>query len=69
MQIPHHGSKSNVKPNFENKYPAKYYFVNDKDTNRIQKNATLYQSLAQNKKLLVSRALCPDIIICTTVIK
>lgn len=68
MQIPHHGSKSNVRTCFENDYPAMYYFVNDKDTKRIQKNTILYSSLAKRRRLLVSRALPQDLIVSETIV-
>ena len=69
MQIPHHGSKSNVMAGFENDYQAKYYFVNDKNTNRLQKNVALYSTLTMRKQLLVSRALPQDIIVSETEIR
>ena len=68
MQIPHHGSKSNVRLGFEKDYPAKYYFVNDKGTKRLQKNTMLYSSLAKRRRLIVSRALPQDLIVSETIV-
>lgn len=62
MQIPHHGSQYNISAQFEAEFPARYYFVNDIDTKRLQKSANLFMSLTNQKKLLVSRALCKDLI-------
>ncbi len=62
MQIPHHGSQYNIGAQFETDFPAKYYFVNDEDTKRLQKSACLFDSLMKQKKLLVSRGHCQDLI-------
>ena len=64
MHIPHHGSQYNIGAQFETDFPAKYYFVNDEDTKRLQKSAGLFGSLMKKKKLLVSRGHCQDLI-CT----
>ena len=69
MQIPHHGSKSNVRACFENDYPAKYYFVNDKDTKRLQNNLMLYNKITKHGQLLVSRAMPQDMIVSETKIR
>lgn len=62
MQIPHHGSQHNIGAQFETDFPARYYFVNDIDTKRLQKNVNLFKSLTSQKNLLVSRGLCMDLI-------
>lgn len=64
MQIPHHGSQYNIGAQFETEFPAKYYFVNDEDTKRLQKSSDVFGSLMNKKNLLVSRGLCQDLI-CT----
>ena len=69
MLIPHHGIRYNVRTGFEKDYLAKYYFVNDEDTNRIQKNVAMYGLLAIGKQLLVSRTLPQDIIVSETEIR
>lgn len=53
MQIPHHGSQNNRGVGFETDFPARLYFVNDVDTNRLQKNSGLLNSLTRQRKLLV----------------
>ncbi len=68
MQIPHHGSRYNVGKNFENDYPALYYFLNDNTTKRLQGNKTLFKSLTSRKKLLVARDCCHDLIYTETII-
>lgn len=62
MQIPHHGSQYNIGAQFETDFSARYYFVNDIDTKRLQKNVNLFKSLTSQKNLLVSRGLCMDLI-------
>lgn len=62
MQIPHHGSQYNIGAQFEKDFPARYYFVNDIDTRRLQKSVKLFKSLTNQKKLMVSRGLCQDLI-------
>ena len=62
MQIPHHGSKYNVGARFETDFAAKYYFVNDINTKRIQNNQRLYNSLMFNKALLAVGDNCQDMI-------
>lgn len=62
MQIPHHGSQYHIGAQFETDFPAKYYFVNDEDTKRLQKSITLFGSLMKQKNLLVSRGNCQDLI-------
>lgn len=62
MQIPHHGSQYNIGAQFETDFPAKYFFVNDEDTKRLQKSAGLFGSMMKQKKLLVSRGHCQDLI-------
>jgi ribonuclease BN (tRNA processing enzyme) len=56
MQIPHHGSQHNIGAHFENDFSAHYYFVNDINTKRLEKNMNLYTSLTNKKKLMVSSA-------------
>lgn len=53
MQIPHHGSQNNRGVGFETDFPARLYFMNDVDTNRLQKNPKLLNSLTRQRKLLV----------------
>ena len=67
MQIPHHGSQYNIGAQFETEFPALYYFVNDVDTKRLQKSPVLFKSLTGQKKLLVSRGNCQDLIETRTV--
>ena len=55
MQIPHHGSFYNIGANFENDYPARMYFLNDDNTDRLQKSKKIYQSLTSQDKLIVAR--------------
>ena len=66
MQIPHHGSKYNVGTRFENDYVSHLYFVNDRNTKRIEKNKSFYSSLTNNQKLLVSGSDCHNIIVTKT---
>ena len=68
MQIPHHGSSANSSPHLDTEFPARYYFVNDKDTKRIQKNGVLYKILTGRKQLLVARGLGQDLIKTETMI-
>ena len=69
MQIPHHGSQYNIGAQFETDFPARYYFVNDVDTKRLQKNVNLFKSLTCQNKLIVSRGLCQDLIVTETEIR
>lgn len=69
MQIPHHGSKYNIGASFEKDFDARYYFVNDIDTDRLEKNPVLYNSLTSQKKLLLSGGKCTDMYVAETVIK
>lgn len=69
MQIPHHGSKYNVGARFETDFTAKYYFVNDINTKRIQNNQRLYNSLMLNKALLAVGDNCQDMIVTETEVK
>lgn len=69
MQIPHHGSKYNVGANFETDFAAKYYFVNDINTKRIQNNQSLYNSLMLKKELLAVGDNCQDMIVTETEVK
>ena len=62
MQIPHHGSQYNIGAQFKTDFPAHYYFVNDVDTKRLQKSPGLFKSLTGQKKLLVSRGKCQNLI-------
>ena len=62
MQIPHHGSQYNIGSQFETDFLARYYYVNDIDTKRLQKNVNLFKSLTSQKNLMVSRGLCKDLI-------
>lgn len=63
MQIPHHGSQYNSEKYLNQDIMADYYFVNDLDTRRIQKNDALFRSLMANRKLLVARDHCRDSIV------
>lgn len=67
MQIPHHGSHNNIGDQFETEFSSKYYFVNDVDTKRLQQSVNLFKSLQRQKKLLVSRELCQDVILTRTI--
>lgn len=69
MQIPHHGSQYNVGARFETDFAAKYYFVNDITTKRIQGNQRLYNSLMSQKKLLVVNENCKNLVVTITEIK
>ena len=69
MQIPHHGSKYNVGARFETDFAAKYYFVNDINTKRIQNNQRLYNSLMLKKVLLAVGDSCHDMIVTETEVK
>ena len=69
MQIPHHGSKYNVGASFESDFASNYYFMNDITDNRIRKNVNLYNSLMAQKKLLIVRDNCCDMIVTKTEIK
>lgn len=62
MQIPHHGSQYNIGAQFETDFPAKFYFVNDEDTKRLQKSAGLFGSLMKQKNILLPRGHCQDLI-------
>ena len=55
MQMPHHGSRYNRGTHFEVDFPARYYIVNDVDTERVQKSPSLFRSLTSQRKLLVAR--------------
>lgn len=66
MQIPHHGSQYNVGARFENDFVAKYYFVNDINTKRLQNNQRLYNSLVGKRTLLAVDANCQDMIVTLT---
>ena len=68
IQIPHHGSNRNCDHRFEKDFPASYYFVNDKDSQRIQRNKALYKSLTEKKQLQIVRGLERDIIMTKTYI-
>ena len=63
MQIPHHGSSRNSSPTLDQEIPADIYFVNDRSTNRLQKNARLFSSLMSCGKLHVSRGNLTDLIV------
>ena len=69
MQIPHHGSQYNVGARFETDFAAKYYFVNDITTKRIQGNQRLYNSLMSQKNLLVVNENCKNLVVTITEIK
>lgn len=69
MQIPHHGSHYNIGARFERDFEARYYFVNDIDTDRLEKNPVLYNSLTSQKKLLISGGKCTDLYVIETVIR
>ena len=69
MQIPHHGSQYNVGARFETDFAAKYYFVNDITTKRIQGNRRLYNSLMSQKNLLVVSENCKNLVVTITEIK
>ena len=66
MQIPHHGSHYNIGAGFETDFAARYYFVNDINTKRIQKNVKLYTSLTNQNKLILSGDSCHDFIVSVT---
>lgn len=69
MQIPHHGSQYNVGARFETDFAAKYYFVNDITTKRIQGNQRLYNTLLSQNKLLVVNENCQNLVVTMTEIK
>lgn len=54
MQLPHHGSSSNNNDMLPKEISAHYYFVNDKDSVRIQRNKALHTLLKKSKLLLMS---------------
>lgn len=62
MQIPHHGSRRNMRDTFNMDFPSKYYFVNDINRARIRKKKIVYQALKRKKQLLVVRESCRDLI-------
>lgn len=66
MQIPHHGSRYNIDINLEMDFPARYYFVNDVNTNRLKKTVNLYTSLTNQNILLVTGVTCRDLIVSNT---
>ena len=68
MQIPHHGSASNVGTFFESDFAARFYFVNDRNSARIQRNRELYNSLNRKNAILVSRDVCQDTIMTNTLL-
>lgn len=63
MQIPHHGSQYNSEKQLDQDILADYFFVNDMDTRRLQKNDALFRSLMAKRKLLVARDHCRDLIV------
>lgn len=63
LQIPHHGSSRNSSSTLDQDIPADIYFVNDKDSNRLQKNSNLFRSLINSGKLHVVRGECIDLLI------
>lgn len=63
MQIPHHGSRYNCEKQLDQDILADFYFVNDMDTRRLQKNDELFRSLMAKRKLLVVRDHCSDLIV------
>lgn len=63
MQIPHHGSQYNCEKQLDQDIIADFYYVNDMDTRRLQKNDALFRSLMAKRKLLVARDHCRDLIV------
>lgn len=59
MQIPHHGSRYNSDANLPPAFPAKYYFVCDKDDTRFNKNDIAKIGLPN---VLMVRDVCCDLI-------
>lgn len=59
MQIPHHGSKYNSDDQLPKAFPAKYYFVCDKDNTRFSKNSIAQMGLSN---VLMVRDICCDLI-------
>lgn len=63
MQIPHHGSQYNSEKQLDQDILADYYYVNDMDTRRLQKNDALFRSLMAKRRLLVARDHRCDLIV------
>lgn len=63
MQIPHHGSKYNFSLTIDSKLPSEYYFICDKDENRIQNCKSLYNRLISNYNLFFVRDVCSDLVV------
>lgn len=63
MQIPHHGSPTNRGVDFETDFPARYYFVNDVNTKRLEKAPDLFRPLNKQNKLLVVSDRIRDMIV------
>jgi len=57
------GSSRNSSPTLDQEIPADICFVNDRSTNRLQKNARLFSSLMSCGKLHVSRGNLNDLIV------
>lgn len=68
MQIPHHGSQYSIGARFEADFPARLYFLNDKDTVRLQKKTALFASLTSHGKLLLVSGVCSEGVSTETVI-
>lgn len=52
MQVPHHGSKYNVNEGFYNDFVSDYYFICDKDINRVKKNPVIWP--LNNRTMMVT---------------
>lgn len=52
MQVPHHGSKYNVNEIFYDDFVSNYYFICDKDINRVRKNPVLWP--LNNRTMMVT---------------
>ena len=69
IQIPHHGSQKNIGARFDMTFPARYYFVNDINTKRFEKNLNLYNALTGQKKLLLVGDNCQELMVTVTEVK
>lgn len=63
MQLPHHGSKYNIKNDLHNQIYADVYFVHDSTDKRICQSHRLHSDLTAAHKLYVVKDICPDLIL------
>ncbi len=68
FQLPHHGSQHNINSTLHTQFNAVWYYVNDKNFNRIQRVNPLYNDLTRANKLLLVSDRCSDMIVGYSVI-